>query len=517
MFSRGIQRRSVESTIGNSSSYARWLLDQAGNRSSAGVAVTPETALGLPYVFACINVLSQTLANTPLALRKTEGRGSVVATAHRHHDAVSHKPNDTQTAYKWKETLESHRNGWGNAYAYIDRSNEDAMVMLDPNTTSVHRLAVDGSVVYKADLGGGAPQVISANDIVHVSGLGFDGLKGYTVIHLAAESIGLGLAIHEFGSRFFGSGLNPHGIIESEVPANSLTKWAEQFKEQYGNLANSHGTPVLPKGLSYKPITINPDDAQTLETLKYNRTEIASLYRVPPHFIMDLERSTFTNAAEMNLHFLTHTMTPIFTNWESELNIKLLTRVERAQGYHFKFDTNNILKGTPEGRAVYYHYALQDGWMSRNEAREKENLVQADGLDEFLKPNNMIGLNETPTPDDFNAPRPTGNKDPAARSINELPIAMQIFERMVTFETNELSKADDDLERISKLYIEDYPKFIVRNMLPLATMLDSNPNEFVKSFVAKYTERQGAKDLTQVTVSINDMHLVYLEVKNERS
>ena len=323
------------------------------------------------------------------------GQGNAPQVNHPLYNILKLQPNSRMSSYDWRVTIEGHRSGWGNGYAWVQRNPDKSIAGLEllfPDKTEPK--VVDGTLVYQTDVGGQRVTLPGA-DVIHVHGMGYDGLRGYSPARIARESLGLGIAIHEFGGRFFSNGATPKGVIESEVPSNALIKWQEEFSAKFGSLENSHGTPILPKGLTYKPLSINPDDAQVLETMKYNRTEIAGLYRVPAQFIGDLERSTFTNAIEMDSHFTKHTMVPIFTSYEQELNSKLLTAAERRRGFFVKFNMGGLLRGDQASRYGAYHLALQDGWMERNEIRQLEDLSSVDEIDGFLQPTNMIDADTT--------------------------------------------------------------------------------------------------------------------------
>jgi len=510
MFSQLIEKREL-STIGDASAFARWLIDNTGGDTSSGVNVSEGTALQLTYVYACINVLSQTLAHVPLELLKEESKGPKRATNHYLWGVISN-PFSECSDYLWKETLESHRNGWGNGFALIRR--DGAMVqdlpLLYPDRTQAHRLLNDSSIVYITEREGKKLQIPAA-DVLHFSGMGFDGLTGYSPIHQAREAIGLGLSIHKYGGSFFGKGGTPKGVIESEVPANSLGQFADEFRKNYGSLDQANGTPVLPKGLSYKPLSVNPDDAQTLETLKFNRTEIAGLYRVPPQFIMDLERSTFTNASEMDLHFVKHTMIPIYSRWEAELNRKLLTESERRRGYHFKFNVNGLLRGATKERFEAYHVALQDGWISRNEVRVKEDMPTEAGLDEFLVPNNMVRPNDEtasePQDDD------TGEQltDEQARF---LPLVEMISQRIASKERRCLERYSISPSKLADLYVTELPEFIATTVEPLSRVMVDNHETFMDNFSKQYIKRQMTKPATAESVTESDVQKTFFEVLN---
>ena len=503
MFSKFLEQRGIEQTIGNASAFARWLLENAGGDNSSGVNVSETSALALTYVYACINVLSQTLAHVPLELMKEGNKGPQRAKGHNLYDLMKNSPNQKYSSYDWRETMEGHRNGWGNSYSLIirDKGRPVALEILYPDSTIPRTLAADGSVIYESTNEAGSTVRIAAPDMLHFAGLGWDGIQGYSPIQKAKEAIGLGLAIHQFGGNFFRNGASPKGIIESEVPPNTLAPFVEQFKKQYGGLEQANGTPILPKGLTYKAISINPDDAQTLETLKLNRTEIAGMFRVPPQFIMDLERSTFTNAAEMDLHFVKHTMTPIFTNWESELNRKLLTDSERRAGYYFKFNDKGLLRGATTERFAAYHTALQDGWMNRNEVRALEELETQAGLDEFLVPNNMVHSDTMPSAGD------------AMEEISppEQPLVDSVAERMAANKRKTIERLGEDIEAVANFY-SDYPKFVERIAMPLAKMLAPQLNCGADEFVRDFTKRHIDKQLSQMINRVGDLDVTELAI-----
>ena len=513
MFLKALEKRGVESAIGDASAFGRWLIDNAGGDTSSGVNVDEQSALQLPYVYACINVLAQTLAHVPLNLLKSTNKGPVHAERHRYYNLMNN-PNHDYTGYTFRETLESHRNGWGNGFAWIREDGE--LQLLYPDRTDVGRLGTDNSIVYRTELSG-EKKTILASDVLHFAGVGFDGLQGYSPINKMREAVGLGLAIHKFGGSFFGNGMSPKAVIESEMPANTLTQFAKEFKKNYGSIENANGTPILPKGLTYKPVTINPDDAQTLETLKYNRTEICGMYRVPPQFVMDLERSTFTNAAEMDLHFVKHTMVPIFTNWETELNRKLLTDKESRLGYYFKFNVNGLLRGSQKERFDSYHLGLQDGWLSRNEVRVMEDLPLVDTLDEYLVPNNMVKANDDTSPAPVLSEEIDTEED-SDGSPDVAPLVRSIAERIASKERRALERCGDDVSAVALLY-KNHPEFIERVTMPTAEFLLGGVSvEFVRKFAEQHIKRQmnqEAKSVGELVVEENEIITTFYEVLKE--
>ena len=389
-------------------------MDNIGGETATGIKVSEQGALSLIYAYSAIKVLAETLAHVPLELFQKTDTGNVPQVNHPLYNLVKTRPSINQSSFRWRETMEGHRSGWGNAYSWVQRDPRTkqiaAIQLLFPDKTMPKALA-DGTLVYETRIDDQSIR-IPASDIIHVPGLGYDGLLGYSPVQIAKESMGLGLAMHDFSGRFFKNGATPKGIIESEVNTNSLVKWSEEFKLQHGGLEQSSGTPILPKGLTYKQISINPDDALVLETMRFNRTEIAALYRVPAQFVGDLEQANFSNAVQFDLHFVKHTMVPIYVNYEQEFDFKLLTQSERDQGFFFKFNVNGLLRGDQAARFAAFHTALQDGWLNRNEVRELEDRsTENPELDEFLQPNNMMMVGQLPVAPSGSPAQPADDDD----------------------------------------------------------------------------------------------------------
>ena len=390
----GRERRNVVTPIGNAGAYADWLAERAGDTES-GVRVDESSALRLLYVYACINVLAQTLAQMPLRLMRREPNGGAVpAEDHPLYDMVARSPELAMSSYVWRSTAESHRQGWGNCFTKIvrRRGRVDSLRLMRPDEVRIITVPKQSVVEYHYNPPEGESEVLSALDVLHVQNIGPDGSRGYSPIQIGRDAIGLGMAIQSSGSRFFRQGATVKGVIESDAPPNALKKFMDSFRENFTGLQNANRTPVLPRGMSYKSIMVNPEDAQTIETAKFSRSQICGMYRVPPQFVMDLERSTFTNAVEMDLHFVKHTMIPNAVNWEQELDRKLLTDDEIASGLFFRHNLDELLRGSTKQRYDSYHVGLQDGWLTRNEVRRREHMGEIDGLSEPLVPTGMQTL-----------------------------------------------------------------------------------------------------------------------------
>lgn len=393
--------------IGNASKYAEWLLKQEGENSS-GVAVNVTRAMQLSYVHACIKVLSETLARTPLRLmrRLPDGRGAEPAVNHRLFGLMSSLPNEDQTPYTFKQSVEAQRQGWGNGYAEIIRDGpfpiEVRMLYAEQVTPEYLK---DGSLVYLVTGDHRGPgkdrktRRLMADDVLHIPNLGFNGIQGYSPIRIAREVIGQGLAAHIHTGRFYARGGSPKGVVETDMTVRAIDEFAENWREKFGqDGGSSNQTPILPRGAQWKPTMISPVDAQTLQWLQFNRSEVCGIYRVPPVFVQDLEHNTFTNAIEQDAHFGKHTMIPNYIVWEEECTRKLLTRRERGHGLFYEFDHDVIFEANIKDRYEAYHQALMDGWLLRSEVRGKEGKPMVAGMDEVLVPANMVPANRDMVP-----------------------------------------------------------------------------------------------------------------------
>ncbi len=371
-----------------------------------GVRVTPETGWRLTAVYSCIYVLSSSLAQLPLAVLRKQGGRIEPGTDHAAHHLLHDAPNDWQTSYKWRETSMAHVLGWGNGYSRLVRSPRGELRSIErhlPQETTL--LKVGGRWVYATQDDDGRPMAVSPEDMLHIRALGRDGRIGISPIMQHAEAIGLGLAAQRYGKQFFDGGGKPTGLLtlKGDVSNDGWTRLKEYWAKAVARLmASDNKTLLLPADLDYKALSLEPEAAQFIESRKLSRSEIAGLFNVPAHMINDLEKATFSNISEQAIQFVRHTVMPWVQNWEQEINRRLFTRAERAAGYYVKFNLGGLLRGTAKERAEFYHYAVTDGWMTRNEVRTFEDLNPIDGLDEMLisvnaRPSSQLNL-ATPQP-----------------------------------------------------------------------------------------------------------------------
>lgn len=360
------------------SSYAFYL-----GGSSSGKLVTERSAMQMTAVYACVRILSEAIAELPLHLyRYKEGGGKEKAIGHPLYLLLHDEPNPEMSSFVFRETLMTHLLLWGNAYAQIIRNGKGqviALYPLMPNKMTVNR-DTNGQLYYQyqrssdeAHTMKGSMVILQTSDVLHIPGLGFDGLVGYSPIAMAKNAIGLAIATEEYGSKFFANGAAPSGVLEHPGTIKDPSKVRESWQQTFGGSANSNKIAVLEEGMKYTPISISPEQAQFLETRKFQINEIARIFRVPPHMVGDLEKSSFSNIEQQSLEFVKYTLDPWVIRWEQSIQRRLLTPDEK-KSYFVKFNVEGLLRGDYASRMNGYATARQNGWMSANDIRELENL-----------------------------------------------------------------------------------------------------------------------------------------------
>ena len=374
--------------------------------SSAGKTVTERSAMQMTAVYACVRILSEAVAGLPLHLYRYKKDGSKEkAVGESLYRLLHDEPNPEMSSFVFRETLMTHLLLWGNAYAQIIRNGKGEVVALYPlmpNKMSVDR-GEDGRIYYTYNKGpdenhpkGGSTVTLTARDVLHIPGLGFDGLVGYSPIAMAKNAIGLAIATEEYGAKFFANGAAPSGVLEHPGTIKDPARLRENWNSTFGGSANSGKVAVLEEGMKYTPISISPEQAQFLETRKFQIDEIARIFRVPPHMVGDLEKSSFSNIEQQSLEFVKYTLDPWVVRWEQSLSRALLSPAEKADHF-FKFNLEGLLRGDYQSRMNGYAIARQNGWMSANDIRELENLDRIpaeEGGDLYLVNGNMKPLTQ---------------------------------------------------------------------------------------------------------------------------
>jgi HK97 family phage portal protein len=352
--------------------------------TSAGKPVNEHTAMQMTAVYSCVRILSETLAGLPLHVYKyNDNGGKEKHLTHPLYKLLHDEPNPEMTSFAFRETLMSHLLLWGNAYAQIIRNAHGEVLSLYPlmpNKMTVDRDS-NGRLFYLyqrssedvPSLGKDSQVYLTPADVLHIPGLGFDGLVGYSPIAMAKNAVGLAIATEEYGAKFFANGAAPGGVLEHPGTIKDPQKVKESWNAAYQGSANSHKVAVLEEGMKYQSIGISPEQAQFLETRKFQINEIARIFRVPPHMLADLEKSSFSNIEQQSLEFVKYTLDPWVVRWEQSMCRALLSDSEKPTVF-IKFNVDGLLRGDYASRMSGYATARQNGWMSANDIRELENL-----------------------------------------------------------------------------------------------------------------------------------------------
>jgi HK97 family phage portal protein len=394
----------------------------SGGKSSAGVYVSESTALAFSAVWACHRILSETLAHPPLTVyQRTKNNGNEHAEDLDIYWALKNEFNDHMTSLVARETVMSHIAGYGNGYFEIQRNKGGEAVQLWPMLPDRTKPVLErGKLRYETRVDSRTVK-IGAQNTIHVPGLGFDGYIGYSPIHMARNAIGLGQATEEFGGKYFSNGSKSGGILTypTALSDNAKKNIQASWDKDDAGLENAHRIKILEEGTKFIPTTIPPNDAQFLETRKFQVIEIARFYRMPLHKMQEMERATFSNIEQQAIEFVIDTMLPWFIRWEQELNRKLWPDPKQRRKYFVKFNLNSLLRGDSVARALFYKSGINDGWMVRNEARELEDMEPLEGLDEPLVPLNMGSAKGDQLPNEkalaiLEAARMVGKGEPGA-------------------------------------------------------------------------------------------------------
>lgn len=374
--------------------------------STSGKSVTERSSMQMTAVYSCVRILAEAVAGLPLHLYKyNESGGKERAAENQLYFLLHDEPSPEMTSFVFRETLMTHLLLWGNAYAQLIRNGKGEVIALYP--LMPNRMTVDrdnkGRLYYQywrgkdeAKLSRDNIVILQPSDVLHIPGLGFDGLVGYSPIAMAKNAVGMAIACEEYGAKFFANGATPGGILEHPGIVKDPARVRESWNAVYQGSGNAHRIAVLEEGMKYTPIGISPEQAQFLETRKFQINEIARIFRVPPHMVGDLEKSSFSNIEQQSLEFVKYTLEPWLVRWEQAMVRSLLSKTEKEQ-YFIKFNVDGLLRGDYESRMNGYAIGRQNGWLSANDIRELEdmNRIPAEqGSDTYLVNGNMLPLDK---------------------------------------------------------------------------------------------------------------------------
>lgn len=384
-----------------------WLIRAiAGGKSKAGVPVSEWQALEQTSIWACVTLIADVIAMLPIDVYRRQDDQRDPQPGHPVSQLLNDSMNDDMGASTVVRTLQMHTLLWGNGYAEIERTrggDVNALWPLLPDRTRPQLSFAAGlrQLSFTTNINGQSIGLPAAN-VIHLMGYSFDGICGMSPIHVARNAIGLGLAMEEFGSKFFANDAKSGGVLihPGKLSDKAKENIADSFHGGNGKsgqgsgrgLDNAHRVKVLEEGMKFIPTSTTPEDSQFLGSREFQLAEAARLYRISLVLLSSLQGSTVwgTGIEQLMIGFVTWTLGPWIKRWEEELGRKLLTAEERAAGFYIKFNVNAMLRGDMTARSAFYKAGITDGWLTRNEVRAKEDLNGIPGLDEPLVQRNMM-------------------------------------------------------------------------------------------------------------------------------
>jgi HK97 family phage portal protein len=364
------------------------------NATDAGVVVNERLAMHLSVVQACVRVIAETIASAPLHVYEKIPGGQRIADQHRLYPLLHDAPNDEMSSYNFRETGQAYLSLWGNTYYEIQRDRAGRAVAFWPHPSDrIKPVRSDGVLAYATNYTPtGTERIIKAKDMLHIPGLAYDGILGISPIATARQAVGLAMATERFGAQFFGNGSRPGGVLTAPgvMTDDQKKRNRESWQTLYGG-SNAHRVAVLDGGLTFTPIGIPPEDAQFLETRKFQVADIARLFRVPLHMIGELERSTNNNIEHQSIEFVQNTIEPIAARWKAEFNRKLFS----GTNFFADFDLTGLLRGDFKSRQEGLAIMRQNGIVNTDEWRQEEGynpIGEEEGGEKYIVQLNMQAL-----------------------------------------------------------------------------------------------------------------------------
>ena len=449
--------------------------------TAAGINVTPDIAMKYSAIWAAVNIISGAVGYLPLATyKRIDGDGREKAREHPVYRLLHDRANEFMDASVFRETLQAHALTWGNGYAEIQRDAKFrpiALWPLLPNRTVPRVVKVvsgERMLVYETTVPNGAKVVLPYYNVLHIKGLGFDGLKGYPVIQYAAESIGLGMGTEKYAGKFFANGAHPSGVLlhDKVLEKQARDQLASDWNEMHKGLDESHRIAILDGGLTWKEIGVNAKESQMIETRKFQITDVARWYQIPVHMLSEMSKSSFNNIEHQGIKFVQMTLWRWLNKWSQESNFKLFTTVEQKT-YFTEFMTDALLRGDTKTRFDVYSKAIQWGIFSPNEVRAMENKNPYDGGEEFLQPLNMAPAGDTGGDDEANKFR---------------ALYKNAWQRIITKEVNAVRKAakqPNTFDVWSAEFYSNHAEYIERLLGPVL-QADCRGGQFAGLLAEKY-------------------------------
>lgn len=435
---RSIDSAVVEKSTTTAAAPASWFVDwvRGGEGTLSGEAVSPETAMRLSAVWACVRVRSEDVGKLPCILyRRLEAGGKERATDHPLYSLIRDRPNPMMTAMEWRQMMQAHKDLRGNAYAlkeFDTRGRVVALWPIPPHYVRVRKYLSESfghELFYELNVPDYPQIVVPSEGLVHLRGLSLDGYCGLSPIAYHRETIGMAIAAEKYGAAFFGNSARPDGILT--VPT-VLTPAAgkvlrEEWEQKFRGAKNAKRLAIFDGGMKWEPVGMDNTDAQYLESRKFQNSEIWRMYRIPPHKVGDLEKATFSNIESQALEYVTDCLMSELVNWEQTLARDLFTDAEQSE-YQFEFLTDALLRGDLKSRYDAYAVARNWGWLNVDEIRERENMNPLPGGKGkiYLQPLNMTEAGKPPPPAQP-SPSPAPSPEVTPAGAKEMIRQLQLF------------------------------------------------------------------------------------------
>lgn len=376
--------------------FTSWLSRGA---SATGINLTEEDLLKVSAVYACVNLISNTVASLPVpTYERIEPRGRKRAREHWLYDVIQYEPNNEMTSFDFRKMMQAQFELFGNCYAYIERNGRMEVTSLWPIPAPFVRPFRNEAqeLFYEICLPEKAITVLPQRDIFHIRGLSNDAINGYRPLLFAREIAGLALAAEQYGASFFANGAVSSGIVEipGKLSEQAMRNFKESFRDKYEGLGKHHKVLFLESGMKWHQITIQNDNAQFIETRKYQAEEVARFFGVPLHKISSLEKPSYASIEHMSIEFVQDCLRPRLVNWEQQIRRQLFREADKKR-YYVEFVIDGLLRGDAVSRSQYYSKGRNDGWLSANDIRELENMnpiPEEQGGDAYLINGNMVSI-----------------------------------------------------------------------------------------------------------------------------
>lgn len=472
-----------------------WVVQGYGQESYAGEAVTVEGSLSVPSVLSGFTILMEDTSSLPLITYQRLKRGKDRAYDSPYYALFHDQANPEHTSLVYREIIMGHMLGWGNHYSQKIWDRQGVLRELwplRPDRMKVFREKGERKYLYTQM--NGAPRAFRQDEIWHIPAFGFDGIMGYSRITLARNAIGLAMATEKYGSKTFSNGARPDVVLKSpkELSPEAYKRLQDSWNESYQGADNARKAAVLEDGVDLVTIGFQPDDAQFIETQRWSVDQIARVFRIPPHMLGSVDRSTSWGSGieQQELGYLSHTLRPWLKRIEQQAHKDLLLDAEKRD-LIVEHLVEDFLRTDIGARMTAYVQAITNGIMTRNEARERENLNPIDGLDRMLMPLNMTEVGAAPS-----------NPPKTARGSRIEPLLRDVLERIARRDAHELKDARQRWQAkgkaqkfeawLEEFYRSDHREFIFRSFQPFidAEILDSDA---VAQFAQDHCEQRGAE------------------------